>query len=163
MRRGADLVNAEIDLQAVVVRVAELYGELAAGAAATIEVNLGAGGFQVLPRPEHFVQIADLKGHMVQLDITRRPIQPADQRQAMVIGAEAQEHHAAGHHLLAIDVRDLHPQHIDVEVDGAGEVCHLQHHMADFADTEGHAVRALAGGDRTGIEGHNFYSAACLT
>ena len=92
---------------------------------------------QVAARAEHLVQRRHLEREVMQLAALRRPLHPADQRDPVVVGAEAHEHHPAGHHALRVDVRHPEAQHPGVEVDRAHEVGYPQHHMADLADAEG--------------------------
>ena len=53
-----------------------------------------------------------------------------------MIGVAAQEHHAARHHLLGIDVGDLEAQHLGIEPHRALDIAHIEHDMADLADAE---------------------------
>ena len=81
------------------VGVEELDRDLAAGAAAALEGELGAVLLQVIAGAEHLVERGELEGEMMQALVRRRIGRAvADQRQAMVIAVAAQEHHAARHH-----------------------------------------------------------------
>ena len=135
---GADLVDAPVDLEDVVVGVEKLDRDLAAGAPASVEDDLHAVGLQVRARPHHLVEARDLEGEMVELVAVRGPAGAADERHAVMVGVAAQERHAAGHHGLGIDVRDLETEDPGVEVDRPPDVLHHQHHVADLPDLEGH-------------------------
>src|SRR5947207_7508201 len=50
---AADLVDAPVDLEAMVVGIAEFDGELAAGAAASLEIDRHAVPGQMVAGPQH--------------------------------------------------------------------------------------------------------------
>ena len=54
----------------------------------------------------------------------------------MMIRVEAHEDHAAGDHLLLIDIGDLEAQNLRVKPDGLFEIAAVQHDMADLGDRE---------------------------
>src|SRR6267378_4020782 len=60
-----------------------------------------------------------------------------------MVGVAAQKDHAARHHLLGIDVRDLKAEHLGVEPRRPLHVAHIQNDMSQLADAERKAVRAL--------------------
>src|SRR5438067_13500540 len=78
---------------------------------------------------------------MMQLSIGIFAVACADQRKAMVIRVAAQKHHAAGHHIFGIDVRDFEAENSGVEIRGPFEIGYLQYHMADLADIKIHSLR----------------------
>ena len=140
---AADLVDAPIDFEPMIVGVAEFDRKLAAGAAAALEIDLDAMPAQMVASPYHFVEGRDLKGNVVQLDILRRRIRRTDKRDAVMVGVAAQKHHAARHHLLGIDVGDLEPQHLGIEPRRTFDILHIEHDMPDLADAERQTVRPL--------------------
>src|SRR5439155_1186656 len=68
---AADLVDAPIDLQAMAIGVAEFDGQLAAGAPATLEIDLDPVIAQVIAGPQDLLQRRDLEGDVVEFDIFR--------------------------------------------------------------------------------------------
>ena len=91
---------------------------------------------------------------MVQLDIGRRPVHRADQCDAVVIFVEAHEHHAAGHHVVGIDIGNLEPQNLDVETHRALDIGAIEHDMPKFHDIERDVFRPSASTDRGRIDSH---------
>ena len=69
---AADLVDAPVDFEPVVVGIAELDRELAAGAAPALEIDRDAVAAQMVARAQHLVEGRHLEGEMVELDILRR-------------------------------------------------------------------------------------------
>jgi hypothetical protein len=140
---AADLVDAPIDFQAVIVRIAKFDSDLATGSAAAGEIDLDAVPAQMVVRPHDLVEGRDLEGEMVEVEISRLLCHRADERDSVMIGVAAQKDHAPGHHLLRIDVRDLKPEHFGVEPRRAFDVAHVQDDMAQLADAEGQPLRSL--------------------
>src|ERR1700726_3721004 len=53
-----------------------------------------------------------------------------------MVRAAAQKNHAAGHHLLGIDVRDLETEQLGIEPGRSLYVAYVEDDMAQLADTE---------------------------
>ena len=75
---AADLIDAPIDFQRVIVGVAKLDGDLAAGAAAPFEIDSRAVGPQAVARPYDLGERGNLERQMVQLAIGISPLARAD-------------------------------------------------------------------------------------
>ena len=134
----ADLVDAPVEFEVMAVGIQELDRDLAAGAAAALEDDLGAVLLQVIAGAEHLVERGELEGEVMQRLLGLAAAgSAADQRQAMVIAVAAQEHHAARHHVAGIDVGDPEAQHLGVEALGRFEVGDIDHGVADLLDGEG--------------------------
>src|SRR5260221_3634349 len=155
---AADLVEAPVDLEPVAIGIAELHGNLHAGATPAVEIDLYLVFAQMVARADHLVERRDLEGNVVELDVGRLPRHRADQRDTVMIRIEAHEHHAARHHVGAVDVGDLEPEHLGVEAHRAVEVADVEHDMAELADAERHALRPSQGAQRVGMVGHGRLS-----
>ena len=162
MAVAADLVDAPIDFEPVVVRVAELDRELAAGAPAALEIDRDPVPAQMVARPHDIVEAADLEGDVVQLDILGRRRGRADEGDAVMVAVAAQKHHAARHHLLGIHVGDQEAQHLGVEPGRALDLLHIEHDMPDLADTERQPLRPLHLPDPVGVVVAHPYSPRAL-
>jgi hypothetical protein len=82
----------------------------------------------------------------------------ADESEAMMIGVATQKHHAAGHHLFRVNVRDFEAQDLRVKFRGAFEIGYLQDDVADFADMKIHALLGRHAFQLFDIDGHNDFS-----
>jgi hypothetical protein len=60
----------------------------------------------------------------------------ADEGDAVVIGVDAHEHHAAGHHRRRIAVAHLQPEHLRVEAHGGLQIGDVQHDVAELSELE---------------------------
>ena len=105
----------------------------------------------MVARAHHLVEGRDLEGEVIELDIRRLGRHRADQRHAVVIRVAAQEHHAARHHLLGIDVGNAKPQHLDIEPRRALDIADIQDDVPDLADLERQPARPLQFPDPVGI------------
>lgn len=138
------------------IRVAELHCDLHAGAPAAVEVDLHVMGAQMLSGADDFVEGGDFERRVVQAGAGLVGVGRLEQRDAVVVGVQAQEHGAAGHVVLAIDIRDAETQHLRVEPGRAFDVRHIERDMADFSQPEGQAGGALQIGEalRGGLRVH---------
>ncbi len=75
---AADLIDAPIDFQRMIVGVAKLHGDLAAGAAAPFEIDSRTVGPQAVARPDDLGESRNLERQMVQLPIGILPVARAD-------------------------------------------------------------------------------------
>jgi hypothetical protein len=78
----------------------------------------------------------------------------ADQRHTVMIGIAAHEHHAAGHHVVAVNVRYLETQHAGVKRDRAFEIGDHQYDVADFVEGKRWWGVADGGAQAVGVYGH---------
>ena len=140
---AADLIDAPVNLQPVIVRIAEFDRELTSCAPPPDEIYRDPMAAQMVARPNDLVEGCDLERDMVELDIIRFGLQRADERNAVMVGVAAQEDHAAGHHLLRIDVRNLEAEHLGVEPCGPLDVAHIENDVSQLADTERKTLRPL--------------------
>ena len=97
------------------VRIAELDRDLHAGAPAALEMDRHVMLAQMVARAHHLIQGRDLERHMVQAAGAGFAAGRLEQRDAVMVGVAAQEHRAARHHVVAVDVGDLETQHVGVE------------------------------------------------
>src|SRR5215472_15383293 len=67
----ADLVDTPVDLEPMIVRIAEFDGDLTAGSTAAGEVDLRAMPAQMVVRAQDLVERRDLEGDMVEIGIRR--------------------------------------------------------------------------------------------
>ncbi len=58
---AADLIDAPVNFQRMIIRVAKLDGDLAAGAAPAFEVDLGAAFAQAIARAQDFARVGTSK------------------------------------------------------------------------------------------------------
>ena len=137
------------------IGVEKLHCDLHAGAAAAFKDDGGSALAQMLARAEHFIERANLERHVMQLAFFRRPGRAADQCHTVMIGIAAHEHHAARHHVVAVDIRYLEAQHAGVKRHRTFEIGNHQHHMADFTQFERRRGTADRGAQCFGIDGHN--------
>src|SRR5262245_17469880 len=94
---GPDLIDAPVDLQVIAVRVPKFHGNLASGPPPSLEDDRNASLSQPLPRLEDLVECGHLEREVV--EAARRSLDcAADQRDAVMVGVAAEEHHAARHH-----------------------------------------------------------------
>src|SRR5262245_38658909 len=107
MAVAADLVDAPVDLQPVIVGVAEFDRELATGAAAPREIDRDPVAAQMVAGADDLVEGGDLEGEVVELDIRRFRPHRADECDTVVVPVAAQKDYASRDHLLGIDVGDL--------------------------------------------------------
>ncbi len=140
---AADLIDAPVNLQPVIVRVAEFDRELTSGAPPPDEIYRDPVAAQMVARPDDLVEGCDLKRDVVELDIRRFGLHRADERNAVMVRVAAQEDHAAGHHLFRIDVRNLEAEHLGVESRRALHVAHVENDVSQLADTERKTLRPL--------------------
>src|SRR5882672_1271911 len=99
----ADLVDAPVDLEVVAVGVAELDGELTAGAPPSLEDDGDVVLAQPGPGAEDLVGRAHLECEVIErgaLELRRA----AHQRHAVMVRAHAHEDHAARHHAVRIPI-----------------------------------------------------------
>ncbi len=73
MAVAADLIDTPVDFQGVVVRVAELDGDLTAGAAPSFKVDLGAVLLQPVAGAQHFAEGRDFEGEVMQFAMAFLP------------------------------------------------------------------------------------------
>ncbi len=137
MAVAADLIDAPIDLEPVIIGIAKFDGDLTTGAAPAGKVDLDPMPAQMVVRPHDLIEGGHLEGDMVEVGIRRRLFQRTDQRDPVMVRVAAQKHHAARHHLLGIDVRDLQPEELGVEPGRPLHVAHVEHDMTKLADPEG--------------------------
>jgi len=140
---AADLIDAPVDFHRMVVRIAELYGDLATGPAASFKIDLNVIGTQAITSPDNFGERRDFKCKVMQLLVCRLPFSGADQCQAMMVRVAAQENHAARHHRFGINVGDSQAEHLGVKSSGPFQVADLQHDMTEFIDMKVHSVRRI--------------------
>jgi hypothetical protein len=136
---AADLINAPVNFHRMVVRIAELYGDLATGAPASFKIDLNLIGAQTITSPDDFGECRDFKGEVMQLLIGGLALAGTDQRQAMMVRVAAQENHSARHHCLRVNVGDFEAEHLSVKRSGFFQVPDLQHDMAELADVKIHS------------------------
>src|SRR5436190_20823095 len=92
---AADLVEEAVDLEVMIVRIAELDRDLAARAPPSFEVDLDPGAAQMLARAQDFAEGRHLEREMVHRARAGLVLEPADQREAMVIGVAAEKYESA--------------------------------------------------------------------
>ena len=125
------------------VGIAELDGDLAAGAATPLEIDWDVVPSQVIACAQDLVECRNLEGQVIELEALRCADQRPDKRHAMMVGIAAHEHHAAGNHLLGIDIRDREAEHLCVELNSALEVGDIEHDMTELGDAKRQAKRPL--------------------
>src|SRR6266436_8007093 len=125
----------------MIVGVAKLDGNLTAGTATSLEIDLRAMRAQAVARMDDLGQGRELESEMVQFPVRVFPITGADQRQTVMIRVAAQKNHTARHQLFGVDIRDLEPQHLGVKGGGSFQVAYLQDDMAQLADMKVHSLR----------------------
>ena len=118
------------------VGIAKLDGDLTARAPASLEIDRHLVLAQVIARTQHFIERRHLEGQMIEIVRGRRVLEGSDQRNAVVIGIAAHEHHAAFHHLVRVDIRHAKAEHAGVEAHAAIEIRHVEHHVPDLVDLE---------------------------
>src|ERR1700741_4427594 len=136
MAVAADLVDAPVNLQSVIVRIAEFDRELAAGAPPPGEIDVDLMPAQMVTRPDDLVEGCDLESDVVELDIRRFRRHRANERDTVMIRVASQKDHAARHHLFWIDVRDLEAEHLGVEACRPLDVAHVENDVPQLADAE---------------------------
>jgi hypothetical protein len=62
---AADLIDAPVDFHRMVVRIAELYGDLATGPASSLKIDLNVIGAQAITSPDNFGECRDFKGEVM--------------------------------------------------------------------------------------------------
>jgi len=77
---AADLIDAPVDFHGMIVGVAELYGDLAASAAASLEVDLRAMGAQPVARANDLGEGRDFESKVMQFFVLGSPVRGAHQR-----------------------------------------------------------------------------------
>ncbi|SVB77165.1 uncharacterized protein METZ01_LOCUS230019, partial [marine metagenome] len=134
----AHLIDVPVDLKHVTVRITKFDCDLAAGASSAGKLDRYVVFFKMVPRPKHLIESLHLERHMMKLAIVDFALRPANQRDAVVIVIESQEHHLSRHHAFRIDIRYPKAQHFRIEISRALNI--LDHHndVAELGDGEGH-------------------------
>ena len=127
---AADLVDSPVDLHAMIIRVAEFNGNLTAGAAAALEIDLYVVGAQAITRANNLREGRNLEGEVVQLPVAGLSLCGADQSQTVMIRVTAQKNHASRHHLVRINVGNFEAENLSVKGGGSFQVAYLQDDMA---------------------------------
>ena len=78
MAVAADLMDAPVNFEPVIVRIAAFDGELTSGAASPDEVYCNPVAAQMVARPDHLVEGGHFECDMIQLDISRFRLHRAD-------------------------------------------------------------------------------------
>src|ERR1700730_5413180 len=131
----ADLVDVPVDLEVVAVGVPELDGDLAAGAAAALEVDRHAPLAQPRAGPEDLVERADLEREVIEAGVLAARRAP-DEGDPVVVRVHPEEDHPAVGHLIGAAVADLEAEPVGVDADRAGEVGDVEHDVADLPELE---------------------------
>src|SRR5262249_12806662 len=82
---AADLIDAPVNFQRMIIRVTKLHGDLATGTPPAFEVDLRAMRAQPVARVDDLCQGRDLESEMVQFAVRVLSIAGADQRQTVMI------------------------------------------------------------------------------
>ncbi len=133
---AADLVEPPEQFELMAVGIRELDRNLRAGSPPAVKIDRDVVLLQMLPHPQQLVERRHFKRQVVQFDILGAVGHRADKANAVMIGVEAHEHHAAGHHLRLVDVRNLEPENLRVELHGSLKIAAVQDHMSDLRDRE---------------------------
>ena len=140
---AADLIDTPVDFHRMVVRIAEFYGDLAAGPAAALKIDLNLIRAQAITGPDDFGECRDFKCEVMQLFVRGLSFAGADQRQAMMVCVAAQKNHPARHHRFGINIGDSQAEHLGVKSGGFLQVTDLQDDMTELADMKVHSVRRI--------------------
>ena len=138
---AADLIDTPVDFHRMVVRIAEFYGDLAAGPAAAFKIDLNLIGAQAITGPDDFGECRDLKCEVMQLFVGGLSFAGADQRQAMMVCIAAQKNHPARHHCLRVNIGNFEAQHLGIKSGGFFQVADLQDYVTELADVKIHPLR----------------------
>jgi hypothetical protein len=141
MTVAADLIDAPVDFQRVIVRIAKFHRDLTARPTAAVEVDFRLRRSQTIAGAKDLGKRRYFERKMMKLAIGVLAVASADESEAMMIGVAAQKYHAAGHHVFGIDVGYSEAEDMGVKFYGPFEVGNLEHDMADFGDMEFHALR----------------------
>src|SRR5688572_13791593 len=104
------------------VGIRELDGNLAAGPPSALKLDRDVVLLEMLAHPQELLEVFHLKRQVVELDVLGTVGHRANQTNPVMIFAEAHEHHAAGDHVGLVDVRNLEPEDLRVELYGALEI-----------------------------------------
>jgi hypothetical protein len=138
---AADLIDTPVDFHRMVVRIAELYGDLATGPAAALKIDLNLIRAQAITSAYNFGECGNFKGEVMQLFVRRLALAGANQRQAMMVCIAAQKNHSARHHCLRVNIGNFEAQHLGVKSGGFFQVADLQDYMTELADVKIHPWR----------------------
>src|SRR5215813_14894368 len=83
---AADLIDAPVNFQAVIVRIAKLYGDLTTSPAAAGEINFDPVPAQMVVGSHDFVKGRNLKGDVVEVGIRGRFLPRPHERDPVMIG-----------------------------------------------------------------------------
>jgi hypothetical protein len=87
--------------------------------------------------PEDLVERADLEGEVVQA-AALAPGGAPDEGDAVMVGVDPEEDHAAGHHGVRIAIAHAEPEHAGVEGHRAVQIGDVEHDVADLPELELH-------------------------
>src|SRR4029077_7533768 len=127
--------------QGMIVGIAKLDGNLAAGTATSLEIDFHVSGAQTVAGADDFRQGRYFESEMVQFPVRVFPVAGTHQSQTVMIRVAAQKDHAARHHLFGVDIGYFEAEHLGVEGGGSFQVGYLQDDMAQLADMKVHSLR----------------------
>ena len=111
----AYLVYVPIKFDVVAVGIEKLYRHLRTRTPTPLKNDVDAMFAQVFTRTKNIVKRTRLKSDVVQLVLIGRPRRTTHQRNAVMIRITTQEDHAAGHSVVADNVRDFKAQHARIK------------------------------------------------
>ena len=136
------------------IRIEKLDGDLATGAATTLESYRGAVLALALADNKDLVNASNLEGNVVQLFMLRPAGSAANQGNRMMIGTTVEKRKAAGLEVLGINLRHFESQDLRIKKQRTLQISDLQDNMPETANLETYAGRRLKGSQLFDIQSH---------